>query len=499
MQQQTQLSAGSGAASTADQAVEMLPVPDKQIGTIIGAGGNRLAEVRAASGASVHIEPTNGTAIRQVTIWGRPQDVQMCVQMIKEIVAADEPPPSKALRPGTEQATVEVARQYVGIVIGKSGTNIRDLMIRSGCEIWVDTNEQVKGDNPNMRKVQIVGTPDQVAMARELLAYLLEQRHNSKTALATTPTEHSRAERQIFNAVAGGAMSAGPGTGTGAGAAPSASGGPQAMEEVHISDGALSALLEPANSSSLVHLQASGLQIHFAKTRSTRHDAAGDGDAAGGAPPAGSVGPSEGGAGTKRTRAEADATGGADGAHGSAAAELASDSGQHEHLNGGAATTDAGSVAAAAAAGVVANATGSGARMGGRIVRLYGDAAAIPGAKAVLAACEAHAAAARTHEALSALSAEEALFRYYQPLFGKAGLPYAPPAKLWVDEVTLDAMRYQRWASYYYASSGGQPPAAGVAPSAVPPELPAPSDLPLGAPTLAPPPLPSASFAATSD
>ena len=94
---------------------------------------------------------------------------------------------------------------------------------------------------------------------------------------------------------------------------------------------------------------------------------------------------------------------------------------------------------------------------------------------ALLATCEAHAVAACAHEAQSGLSPEEALYRYYQPLFAKAGLAYTPPAQLWVDDVTLESVRYQRWASYYASNGGSSGGTCGGQPPAPPPPSTAPS------------------------
>lgn len=47
----------------------------------------------------------------------------------------------------------------------------------------------------------------------------------------------------------------------------------------------------------------------------------------------------------------------------------------------------------------------------------------------------------------------QATFAYYQPLYSRAGLAYAPPARLWDDDVVKEAQRYQQWAKYYDSST----------------------------------------------
>ena len=107
---------------------------------------------------------------------------------------------------------------------------------------------------------------------------------------------------------------------------------------------------------------------------------------------------------------------------------------------------------------------------GSRPVRLRGAAATVHGAKLVLERCEAHAQAKAR---MTPLSPDEALHRYYQPFFERAGLPYRTPQRLWQDSVDQESAQFEQWMSYYssmgYAAHTDKwPPPAGATKASAP-------------------------------
>jgi hypothetical protein len=366
-------------SSVADEsnAVEVISVPDKRVGLIIGSNGSRISEIKAQSGAAIHVEPT-GPPMRKITIWGRPAAVQTAVALVNATLSTSEAPTQikgQVTKPGEEHATVEVAQQQVGIVIGKGGCNIRDLQAHSVTTMWVDTTDEGVV-TPGTRIVHIVGPPPSVELARQLMSGLLDGSSSGRPATVADV-------RQRVSGHAAAASPAQPAPTTTPWMLPTPepavhAEGPYETEDVRISDGGLATLLDPSTPAALAQLQASGLMVHFARTRDDASRPA------------------------KRARHETDD--------------------------------------AAAAEHTAERADGT------RAVRLTGNAAALASAKALLAALEAQAAAAKALHDQRSLSSDEAVFQYYTSFYQRAGLPYAPPTRLWQDEVDAEANRYKMWA-----------------------------------------------------
>ena len=436
---------GAGCSSAAEERVtEELQLSDKQAGILIGAGGQRMKDIKAQTGANMHIEPI-GPPLRRVAIWGTASAVAACVTAINAQIQNPDPRPENLRHSlthqrrenavGHETLNLEIPMAQVGIVIGRAGANIKELQARSGCDIFVQTTEKEVGDNPptpGKRNVRIIGAPERVIAAREMVLALLgggtaEGRKSLQEAGITSlmlpgkqlstgesgtavPTA-SEAIAAMWAVKANGTMSAEAGhllaratfdkalAASTSQAKAAASSGPHYTEEVPISDDALATLLDPLVPGPLAQLQASGLTIHFARAR-TASQPAGDGSA----PPSG-----------KRPRVD------------------------------GASSGD----------GVEAEGEAGG---GTRLVRLTGQSRAVlQGARVVLSGCEASAAAAQAHRRQRSLTPDEALFEYYAPYYARVGLAYTPPMRLWEDDVDKEAQRFKMWASFY-ASGGAQQP-----------------------------------------
>ena len=382
-------------------AYEVVEVPDKRIGWIIGTGGARITEIKAQSGAQIHIDPP-GSDMRKVTVWGVPAAVSVAVNLIRVSLTStgrDQPGQKQEA-----QLTLEVKDSQVGAIIGRGGTNIKELRTRSMCEIWI---EAVDEEHPNtgIRKVHIAGSAIHCETAKQMIGELMSGERQTSGALSRQVVDMSL--RQV--AALGNVTPAG-GTDALHTVPPPPSQQPQQQQpsepvlgadaigdEATISDGALASLLDPSHPgyqpTALQQLQASGVRVHFSKERVV--------------PPPSS---------RKRPHEDAVEVG--------AASSSSSSSSDAE---------------------------------GARTVLLAGSESAIASVKTLLASIEAHAAAAKAHFEARSLSTEEALMQYYQPFYAKAGLPYTPPVKLWQDEVELEANKYRAWASYYSAG-GGQPP-----------------------------------------
>ena len=357
--------------------------------------------------------------------------------------------------PGTSHFTgraadviIEIPTHVVGLIIGKAGANIRDLQARSGAEIWVETSDDpINPASPGQRRLFMIGSSAQCNAARTCIVDLLMS--HRVTALAFdqgTPESRAQIAAAIQTVALPEASAAPPSappiatpgatpadvTGCGATAAAAAAAAAavaaaaaaapvaeHATEEVRISSRAFAMLLEPSMPVALAELRASGLHIHFSRSRLVSA------------------------ASRKRPRID-------DGNREHAATARA-------HASAGAGSVGGGGPEGEGDYGSTVE--------GARLVRLTGNPTALRAAKTVLARCEAHAAAARALDEQRVISEEEALYQYYQPHYARAGLTYTQPTRLWQDEVDAEAERYRMWALYYqsYYARGGQPDATHMA------------------------------------
>ena len=381
------------------EAHEIIEVPDRRVGFIIGPSGTRIRQIKEQTKAQVHIEAAaNGTEKRSVTVWGSKEAVAACVHLIREclVTAANTESDKKAL-----QISLEIDPALVGRVIGRGGEHIRDMQTRSGAHVQIE-REDAPGYEPpigGLRRVLISGPEEAREKARALL-----DRYLKGEKLADMQREASLASPASSAAA----------TAAGAAAAAAAAATPNVTTEVSISDGALTALVDPAQPGPLGQLQASGVTIFISRARVVTSGGSGA-DAVAAAAASGTV------AGEKRPHAAVDGCGGGGGEGSSSSSR------------------------------------------GVRTVRLCGNAMGVHGVKVLLAGCEAQAAAAKAASERTITTAEEALYTYYSPYYERAGMAYAAPAKLWLDEVDAEAARFKMWANYY--SSSGQQPDAASAPA----------------------------------
>ena len=175
-----------GAAALMDgetNVVEVISVPDKRVGQIIGSGGSRIQDIKNQSGANVHIEGT-GSMLRKVTVWGNRTAVETAVRLIHHTLNSEQPPGSTLsggggtpLIPTEDQEIIEVQAVQVGIIIGRSGANIRELQARSATNMWVETTDNLENPcTPGHRRLHISGKLESIELAKALLKALLESR-----------------------------------------------------------------------------------------------------------------------------------------------------------------------------------------------------------------------------------------------------------------------------------------------------------------------------------
>ena len=114
--------------------------------------------------------------MRTAIISGGPENVSRAEAAIKQLIheKQNQPEPIKVVIP--------IPNEFIGKIIGKQGSTIRQLQKESGSRISVDRTTTTN----TKKNVTIEGRPDQVDYACQLLKELLEQ-----CSPRTTPTPHS--------------------------------------------------------------------------------------------------------------------------------------------------------------------------------------------------------------------------------------------------------------------------------------------------------------------
>lgn len=206
---------GSGRAG--DEGVETIPIESNLVGLIIGRQGENLRRVEADTSTRVQFitGPEESGPMRQCKITGSraarenakleifriieengngpsasgrappPPDRNMNVGGgISKITGAQQP----ALRPGEDTSQIMVPNRTVGLIIGRGGETIRDLQERSTCHVNIVGEEKsVNG----LRPVNLIGTPQAAAMAKDLIMEIVESDTKSLAAKSGDPRDRN--------------------------------------------------------------------------------------------------------------------------------------------------------------------------------------------------------------------------------------------------------------------------------------------------------------------
>lgn len=157
-------------------------VPTTCVGLVIGRNGETIRSLQDKSGADIKVTPDEdaqpGSEHRSITISGTEEAIATAHQLVSEIVndAKSLRPPHMGIPAGSSPngepvitEVLPVPNDKVGLIIGKRGTTIRDLQMRSGAKIQVtkdDTCVQSDGSRP----VTITGIRSNVDEAKTLIA-----------------------------------------------------------------------------------------------------------------------------------------------------------------------------------------------------------------------------------------------------------------------------------------------------------------------------------------
>ena len=160
------------------QSVLKLLLPNNQTGSIIGKQGAVLKQITEESGARVKISATDevmaGTGERVATLVGSLASLLRAQQLISNQLASTKPGEESSTPDAERTIRMLVPNQAAGLIIGKAGVVIKELMERSGASIRVSQPSEMIAQTQE-RIVMINGTPASIDLAQNAICELLAE------------------------------------------------------------------------------------------------------------------------------------------------------------------------------------------------------------------------------------------------------------------------------------------------------------------------------------
>jgi len=186
--------AGGGDSSTTGDLSDTLEFPVQVTGGIIGSKGANIADVRAQSGAKVSIDKLEDRC--KVLISGTAEQIARARVMVLRLAennkdgsrpngqddqveqyGKDDDDEETRTTEGTVSETLEFPPGATGGIIGSRGAKIGEVRQRSGAKISVEKLEECC-------RVKIIGLPEQVEKAKELVTSLADEDKMHQAAAA---------------------------------------------------------------------------------------------------------------------------------------------------------------------------------------------------------------------------------------------------------------------------------------------------------------------------
>ncbi|XP_029180274.1 far upstream element-binding protein 3-like isoform X2 [Acropora muricata] len=156
-----------------------VPVPRDIVGFVIGKNGETIKRIQADTGARVqfNMKDNSNAPERMASVQGTPEQVQHVQKLIQEIIEQSRqrggPPPRgpPANMPGINSVEYPVPGNKCGLVIGKGGETIRNIIKASGAH--VELNRNIPESSPT-KCFMIRGTDQQIQHAQQLIREKIE-------------------------------------------------------------------------------------------------------------------------------------------------------------------------------------------------------------------------------------------------------------------------------------------------------------------------------------
>lgn len=155
----------------------IIPVPNDCVGLVIGKGGETIRLLQADSGAKIQVAKKEipNTNLRNVFVEGTPEKYQKAKELIEDIIKEHRRAVDPLIHVGDSNPflgnpeRIKVPDKFVGLIIGKSGENLKGIAARTNAKIFVPQRNL----NPDAedRVIELIGDPHCIEMARtEIIA-----------------------------------------------------------------------------------------------------------------------------------------------------------------------------------------------------------------------------------------------------------------------------------------------------------------------------------------
>lgn len=169
-------------APNATLTIRML-MSGKEVGSIIGKGGEIIHSIREESGAKIHISD-GSVPERIVTVTGPTDSIYKSFNLICKKFDDDTGSKSESARPGNITLKLIVPASQCGSLIGKGGSKIKEIREASGASVLVASEMLV---NSTERAVTLSGTKSAIAQCIYYICCVMLESPAKGTTIPYTP------------------------------------------------------------------------------------------------------------------------------------------------------------------------------------------------------------------------------------------------------------------------------------------------------------------------
>ncbi|XP_030490926.2 uncharacterized protein LOC115707184 [Cannabis sativa] len=173
-----------------------IEIPNGRVGVIIGKGGETIKYLQLQSGAKIQVtrdmDADLNSSTRMVELMGTPEQISKAEQLITDVLAGAESGSGgqgmvtrrAGSQSGSDQFTMKIPNNKVGLIIGKGGETIKNMQARTGARIQVIPLHLPPGDTSNERTLQIDGTSEQIESAKVLVNEVISENRARNSSLS---------------------------------------------------------------------------------------------------------------------------------------------------------------------------------------------------------------------------------------------------------------------------------------------------------------------------
>lgn len=155
---------------------EIISVPDRMVGLIIGKGGEQIASIQSESECKIQFAPADGSGMpdRKCTLTGTSDAILKAKELIGRIMSKGHDLPAEIQSDGHATLEMMIPGNKAGIVIGKGGETIKLLQEQAGVRMVIiqESNSPTNYDKP----LRITGDRASCQKAKEMVLELLAEK-----------------------------------------------------------------------------------------------------------------------------------------------------------------------------------------------------------------------------------------------------------------------------------------------------------------------------------